>query len=336
MRHGSLFSGIGGFDLAAEWVGWENIFHCEIEPFCQKVLKYHFPNSISYDDITKTDFSVHRGRIDIVTGGFPCQPFSLAGKRKGTEDNRYLWKEMLRAIQQIQPQWVVGENVFGIINWDRGMVFRQVQTDLETEGYEVQTYVLPACAVNAPHRRDRIWFIAKNTKRNGFIQREPDKEGTEIRELRDIGAGNTNRVHISEGFPSNSRSVGWESGNIIGGEIPKEIRGPKSNIGDKPQDATYTCIQRCQRSELNGTLNQGEDGKQAYRPITQLHKIGNWENFPTQPPVCSRNDGISSRLAGITFPKFRNESIKAYGNAIVPEVALQIFRTIQEYETKFK
>lgn len=117
MRHGSLFSGIGGFDLAAEWMGWENVFHCEWNPFGQKVLKYHFPKAISYDDITKTDFTIHRGTIDILTGGFPCQPYSTAGLRKGKEDERHLWPEMLRAIREIQPRWVVGENVFGLISW---------------------------------------------------------------------------------------------------------------------------------------------------------------------------------------------------------------------------
>ena len=96
MRHGSLFSGIGGFDLAAEWMGWENIFHCEWNPFGQRVLKHYWPNAKSYHDITQTDFTIHRGAIDILTGGFPCQPFSLAGKRKGTDDERYLWHEMLR------------------------------------------------------------------------------------------------------------------------------------------------------------------------------------------------------------------------------------------------
>lgn len=99
MTHGSLFSGIGGFDLAAEWSGWENVFHCEWNDFSKKVLKYHFPKSISYHDITKTDFTIHHGAIDILTGGFPCQPYSAAGKRLGKEDDRHLWPHMLRAIQ---------------------------------------------------------------------------------------------------------------------------------------------------------------------------------------------------------------------------------------------
>jgi DNA (cytosine-5)-methyltransferase 1 len=171
MKHGSLFSGIGGFDLAAEWMGWENVFHCEWNEFGQKILKHYWPNAISYGDITKTDFTIHRGSIDIITGGFPCQPYSLAGKRKGKEDERHLWPEMLRAIREIQPSWIVGENVPGIINWSGGLVFHEVQTDLEAEGYEVFPVILPACGVNAPHRRDRIWFVAHNNK-NKYILSE--------------------------------------------------------------------------------------------------------------------------------------------------------------------
>jgi len=178
MNHGSLFSGIGGFDLAAEWMGWTNVFHCEWEEFPRKVLNYHFPKSISYGDIKKTDFTIHRGQIDILTGGFPCQPYSAAGKRLGKEDDRHLWPEMLRAIREIQPGWVVGENVYGIINWNGGLVFEEVQTDLEAEGYEVQSFILPAASVNAPHRRDRAWFVAKNTNSDGWSSSKWEKNPT--------------------------------------------------------------------------------------------------------------------------------------------------------------
>ncbi len=187
LYHASLFSGIGGAELAASWLGWTNVFHCEIQEFQQKVLKYWFPNSISYEDITKTDFKEWRGQIDVLTGGFPCQPFSVAGKRKGTEDNRYLWGEMLRAIRQIQPTWVVGENVNGILSmvqpcnaikvgrtddlFEENYIYRTEQQftidviceDLEHAGYSVQPIVIPACAVGAPHRRDRVWIVAHRT-----------------------------------------------------------------------------------------------------------------------------------------------------------------------------
>ena len=184
--HGSLFSGIGGPEIAAEEMGWKNMFHCEINPFGRKILDYWFPNSKSYEDITKTNFTEWRGKINVLTGGFPCQPFSCAGQRKGAEDDRYLWPEMLRAIREIQPDWVVGENVAGILSMvqpgsetalgreeslfgevDRKRILHRqeyvvetVCNDLEREGYFVQPVVIPACAVGAPHRRDRVWFVA--------------------------------------------------------------------------------------------------------------------------------------------------------------------------------
>lgn len=147
LTHGSLFSGIGGFDLAAEWMGWENKFHCEINQFGRKVLNYYWPKAKSYDDIKQADFSIHQGSIDILTGGFPCQPFSNSGKREGKNDERHLWPKMLEAIRAIKPRWVVGENVSGIITWSKGMVFREIQNDLEVAGYKVQTVVLPAIGV---------------------------------------------------------------------------------------------------------------------------------------------------------------------------------------------
>lgn len=187
--HGSLFSGFDAPSVAASWMGWKNAFHCEINLFCNEILKYWFPNSEHYEDITKTDFSQWKGKIDVLTGGFPCQPFSLAGQRKGADDNRYLWPHMLRTIQEIRPAWVIGENVAGILTMvqpgketevgsqtslfgednRKRILLRQeyvVETickDLEREGYSVQPLLIPACAVGAPHRRDRVWFVAHRT-----------------------------------------------------------------------------------------------------------------------------------------------------------------------------
>lgn len=160
MTHGSLFSGIGGFDLAAQWMGWENVFHCEWNDFGKRVLKYYWPNAKSYEDIKQTNFNTHRGRIDVLTGGFPCQPYSNAGSRKGKEDERHLWPEMLRAIDEIKPRWIVGENVSGITSWNEGLVFEEIQADLEVKGYEVQPLLLPAISIGADHIRERVWFIA--------------------------------------------------------------------------------------------------------------------------------------------------------------------------------
>ena len=270
LTHGSLFSGIGGFDLASEWMGWENVFHCEYDPFCQKVLKHHFPNSKLYKDVRKFDATNYLGRVDILTGGFPCQPFSSAGKRKGTEDERHLWPEMLRVIREVSPKYVVGENVRGLLNWSGGLVFEEVCADLENEGYEVTPYLLPACGKNAPHRRDRIWFIANSTKRN---------DGR------------------------NTRSVSSKEEEE---RICERNEIPKSTLSGEV---------------FGSSKNSDENGQ-----------VRNWENFPTQPPICGRDDGIPRELDTITFPKWRKESIKAYGNAIVPQVAFEIFKAIQKME----
>lgn len=158
IKHGSFFTGIGGFDLAAEWMGWGNVLQCEIDEFCQKILKYHFPNATLFNDITKTDFRPFKGEIDIITGGFPCQPFSASGARLGKKDKRYLWPAMFRGIQEIQPTYVVAENVLGI-TFNGAVVLGKICNDLEIEGYEVQTIVFPASAIGAIHQRQRVWIV---------------------------------------------------------------------------------------------------------------------------------------------------------------------------------
>ena len=172
-------------------LGWENLFHCEINPFGRRVLDYWYPNSKSYEDITTTDFTEWRGRVNVLTGGFPCQPFSYAGKRGGAQDDRYLWPYMFRCIDQIRPDWVVAENVAGILTmveqgevsevasapalfdtFDRVRRYQLRETftlqricdDLESHGYAVQPVLVPACGVGAPHRRDRVFIIGHRTK----------------------------------------------------------------------------------------------------------------------------------------------------------------------------
>jgi len=310
MKHGSLFSGIGGFDLAAEWMGWENIFHCEWMPFPRQVLKYHFPKSISYEDITKTDFTIHRGSIDILTGGFPCQPYSSAGKRLGKEDERHLWPHMLRAIQEIEPTYVVGENVRGLTNWNGGVVFEEVCADLENCGYEVQPILLPACAVGAPHRRDRVWFVATNTN-SRRIQSQQNLRQTLSGEKWINGNGsqwnaaNTNSIRQHE----------CECDNAEQSSEGREYALNDFNENDGQGDATNSksiCI-------------QGQRNRQRQEQFRR----SDWCRFPSQSPICSGDDGIPTKLDGITFSKWRAESIKGYGNAIVPQVAYEIFKVIQ-------
>jgi DNA (cytosine-5)-methyltransferase 1 len=295
MNHGSLFSGIGGFDLAAEWMGWTNAFHCEWEEFPRKVLQYHFPESKSYGDINETDFTIWNGRIDVLTGGFPCQPYSIAGHRRGKEDERHLWPEMLRAIREIEPRWVIGENVYGLVNWNDGLVFDEVQVDLENEGYQVQAYILPAAGVNAPHKRDRVWFVAHTSE---------------------FGRG---RGHIR---PKADKEAQQPLGQSVG-QYGNDVRSQNEGRGT---DATDTQVAGSEGQRIEGQGQTQLDGRSVQDARAR------WDSFPTQPPVCGGDDGIPRELDSITFPKWRSESIKAYGNAIVPQVALQLFKTIHQYE----
>jgi len=295
MKHGSLFSGIGGFDLASEWMGWENVFHCEIAEFPRKVLNYYWPNAKTHEDITKTDFTIYRGTIDILTGGFPCQPYSAAGKRLGKEDSRHLWPQMLRAIQEIKPRWIVGENVAGFLTWNDGLVFREVCTDLENEGYEVQAFVIPACAVGAPHRRDRVWIVA-NAASDGY-DAESTKRNNEI--------GQNNQQSRSKWFSTFKRlSYEWTTTDT-------------SSIGLERERWSIGKLDRKFRFSRSSSRNM---------------QCTSWQNFPTKSPICSGNDGFSDKLDGITFSKWRNESIKGYGNAVVPQVVHKIFQAIQHIE----
>ena len=152
-----LFSGIGGFSLGLERAGMETVAFCEIDLFCQKVLKKHWPNVPIYDDITK----LKGGDVeaDLICGGYPCQPFSVAGNRRGKEDDRHLWPEMFRIIKEVRPTWVVCENVYGHIS----MGLDEVLSDLEAEGYSTKVFIVPACGVDAPHKRDRVWIVAHSS-----------------------------------------------------------------------------------------------------------------------------------------------------------------------------
>lgn len=328
LTHASLFSGIGGFDLAAEWAGWENIFHCEWNEFGQKVLAHHFPNSKSYHDITKTDFSIHKGRIDVLTGGFPCQPYSSAGKRLGKADERHLFPEMLRAIKEIKPKWIIGENVRGLVSWNEGLVFNEVYADLESEGYEVQSFLIPAAGVNAPHQQYRIWFVAFDSKseRNTKVGEFCKGQNTES-----IGIRSNDKQEIA--FNSNDQRGHSEFGNVSKGNGEVSERNENAEFSDSiDRNATNSNLFGFKREWESRSINkQGKRRKERFGKLGD-NEFNRWKEFPTQSSICGGNDGLPNRLDGITFPKWRNESIKAYGNAIVPQVAYQIFKAINEFE----
>jgi len=260
ITHYDLFAGIGGFSYAIDEVfGKKNVKHIfvEINQFCQAVLKKHWRDGELYGDIrefntyieqTQKTQTIEENNLQILTGGFPCQPFSTAGHKKGTEDDRYLWSEMFRTIQLIRPQWVVAENVYGILTTQGGLAFQQVWSDMETEGYEVQSFIIPAVSVNAPHRRNRVWIVA------------------------------------------------------------------------------HTC-------------SKGLEGKDHQRRQNSRHNRKNWDRdwkeVAFECCVCELDDGLSRRMVQlsngtkISVSKWRNESLNAFGNAIVPQVAMKIFEAIK-------
>jgi DNA (cytosine-5)-methyltransferase 1 len=363
MTHGSLFSGIGGAELAASWMGWNNLFHCEIDPFCQRILNYWFPESKSYGDITKTDFRQWRGKIDVLTGGFPCQPFSLAGKRQGTTDNRYLWPEMLRAIREIQPAWVVGENVGGIVSMvqpgteiemgceaslfeedyyteeEQTYVIETICEDFEDEGYSVQPILIPACAVGAPHRRNRVWFVAhRNSDRRRvwkneqeFVEKRKGKTNNSISSQNGI-ITNTNgngRLLPRESFGTKEKKciISQQSERRFSTERTNGLFGFQQSIAYPNRNRFFGCDGKDEKQSSKRWVYVLDDAQQVGFERGKYTK-NDWSNFPTQSPVCDRNDGLSHRLVDISFPKWRNEAIKAMGNAWVPQVAYEIFKII--------
>jgi len=259
MTHGSLFSGIGGFDLASQWMGWDNIFHCEWNEFGQRVLKHHFPTSISYGDITTTDFTIHRGKIDILTGGFPCQDASVAKShgqgQMGLRGSRTgLLFEMVRAIKEIQPRYVVAENVANLLKINGGKDFGTILTELSAMGYNAEWRICRAEEVGAPHKRARLYLVAYSDR---------------IR----LQANKTFIPYVRQ----KTSSFKW----LFNGATVPIVRG------------------------------------------------GSWSR---NIPIPCMDDGLPENLDGITFSKWRQESVKAYGNAVVPQLPYQIFQAIQQFE----
>lgn len=279
-KHLALFNGIGGFQLAADWIGWENVAHVEIDEWCNRIVKQHFPKSICYTDIRKFDGTKYRGTIDIISGGFPCQPFSVAGKQGGEEDNRYLWPEMLRVISEVKPPFIVGENVFGIVS----ISLDQVLSDLEALGYTTETFIVPACAVNAPHRRDRVWIIGytEHTGFNGSENGEGSNQGSNGDTQRPDKVRQSARPTLSRYDVTDTNSNGQSRQGQLGGRLHTE---------------------QSEERQINRTEHENQFQRSWYEVASEF---------------CRVDDGIPNRV----------DRIKGLGNAIVPQVAFQIFTAI--------
>lgn len=398
MRHLDLFAGIGGFSLAAHWMGWETVAQVEWDEWCQKVLAKNFPNALRFGDIVefnnmledgenarnaskqglqeckteeikKSIFHAERtnlqgrnrlGHIDIITGGFPCQPFSHAGKRKGVADERYLWPEMLRTIRILKPSFVVGENVAGLVSMENGKTLDAILADLENEGYQVESFIIPACAVEAWHRRDRIWIIGYRTMSNtkcgqqgqdrccvglngeGRTSLQAENEGWEgetiqHRELDDVQRDDPHSSNLRNG------QLGESSGQCENG-IESEEQKSRTQHSKQP-DQLY------EPGKVKDVSNTPHAGCQAEREqsksTTQSERVSNSscrdERRPTQCSLGGMAHGLPPGMDGYfdkepegvprvaTGVKDRVNRLKGLGNAIVPQVVFEVFRAIEKY-----
>ena len=344
-----LFSGIGGFSLGMEATKRINtVAFCEKDEYCRKVLKKHWSNTQQYIDIRDIDGT--KISADIISGGFPCQPFSVAGKRKGTTDDRYLWDEMLRVITEIKPKWVVGENVQGIINIDNGLVLRQVQTDLEAQGFQVQCFLIPASGIGAWHKRNRVWILgysehngssAAKIKGGNFKTAARSSQGEKAtRKFKGTGRSLYNEyVPNSNSRLRRRRGTIKESGaNEIWGFYPTQEEQTGQHIRSKAIGCDAVSGKRVQAK--TGLLHSDKQGLQRHRKYKELEtsisfkdskkssktnsisaKSKTW--WQTQSELCGVPDGIQYGL-----DKGRVNRIKALGNAIVPQIAFEIGKAI--------
>jgi DNA (cytosine-5)-methyltransferase 1 len=443
---GSLFAGIGGFDLAADKIGWNIGFHSEIKPFGSKVLNYYWPNVPNLGDITKAKFHKYANQVDVISGGFPCQPFSHAGARQGTNDHRYLWPEYLRAIQESRPSFVVGENVAGITTMaERELFFRvdskniarltdidvydaiytrqekmllnKITEDLEKEGYEVQSFIIPAAGVGAPHKRDRVWIVAysdhqgyeywqskKDRRKEGKNESEGDQRERVWRNLGGVSEKGVSSNSLCQRCQESTMRARdrkeWSMdkdkqegegiwceacGCSIEGGITANSIGNDDNTKDRRRTEKEEAISGINREKDSSTREPGrtnqcftsnftntraesmrqrwensvhgfefnpDSNKQglqksqqqnsyqekswegSHRSASQFLKTYAWDGWPTQSPICGRNDGLPDKLDSITFPSWRRQSLEAYGNAIVPQIALEFFKAIDAYLTE--
>ena len=293
-----LFSGIGGFSLGAEANGIPTVAFVEKDPFCQKVLRKHWSNTPIISDIrTVKGEDYETDGVTIVSGGFPCQPFSQAGKRKGTDDDRYLWDETLRVVTETKPRWFIGENVDGLVNIQDGMVLRQVQDDLEKEGFQVQCLVVPASGIGAWHQRKRVWIIGDNVSNT-------------IGELSN-GCSGTTRHSESE----------------LKGMVSDEAKN-WNKVWGKTKRCDQQTGSRGDVSNSNGEGLQGH-GVQANMEVEerQVSSIGSPQEQYTWWQTESKLRGVPHGIS-YELDKDRANRIKALGNSIVPQIAYQLFKSI--------
>lgn len=461
--HAGLCAGYGGFEFAAAAMGWETKFWVEPDAFCQQILKYYYPQADGYDYIQNHNYEKYKGTIDVLTAGFPCQPASTAGKRKGAEDNRFIWPAVMQAIIECGPGIAVLENVAGLLSilepeglskvenkayelFGKGnktkkviksvesverRIIGRIITDLEAAGYTLPKLqdgtpiilCIPACSVNAPHRRDRIWLVAYRKgyrscgeSRTGDGQTQSKERQTIQQHITGFGGFRLTTNTTSQGRKGRQRYSGSTDATQTGKELdcqPQRLgkKRPAANThsnGHQPGrpgknrqaqgegagqqnkwerlwchfgrtgqqgPVTYTAVSgrfqtdragitgqpdqtgtdndgqaitgNSNKKRRKGSKVQGEGERQQTAGSTNIagSYITDWANWPTEPPVCTGDDGIPEHLYAATIFKsatnkngsitqagWRNETIKAAGNAIVPQVAITIFQAIERLE----
>ena len=354
MNHLDLFSGIGGFSLGLEKAGFTTKAFCEMDPFCKLVLNKHWKDIPVYDNIKTlhgTQIEKDIGAIDIITGGFPCQPYSVAGKQKGTNDDRYLWPEMFRVIREVQPTFVIAENVKGLVNIQDGMVFETVCSDLESEGFEVQTFIIPAAGIGAPHKRERVWIVAysiSNDKKQ-TIQRSDGEESRISKEYRKnddtsrVTSGASGVRSSRDEYVENSRRT-LRQGSQFGTENENEIRKENADQSERSSETredvvadTNTRFSNGSQEEIQSRRNavdtSSEDvadtyfeGLQGLRSEHGLRKDQSQEQvswprrWEFEPNVGRVANGVSGRV----------HRLNGLGNSIVPQIAEEIGKAIIE------
>lgn len=331
-----LFSGIGGFSLGLEATGkFKTIAFCEKDKFCQKVLQKHWQGTTIYEDIRDIDGT--KIKADVITGGFPCQPFSTAGKRKGTEDDRYLFPEMFRIIKETQARWVIGENVQGIVNMSEGKVLQGIHNDLEAIGYEVQTFIIPASSQGAWHKRNRVWIIAANTNTTRFKNRNEQYWGKQTQSEKGISSFSRQDIISNSKIITNSKCLGFSKRSKESEKFKGEETSDKFNYSNQGSQFRATSNQvelsntksiRPQRYKLQHNLENGQElTKQLCQ--TDIKKQQTW--WQTESKLFGVPHGISTGSH-----KDRVNRIKALGNAIVPQIATEIGKAIIKAEEEIE
>jgi DNA-cytosine methyltransferase len=295
-----LFSGIGGFSLGLESTGYfQTIAFVEKDKFCRKVLQKNFNNIPIEEDIRNVRGSNYAA--DIITGGFPCQPFSVAGKRKGTADDRYLWDETIRVIAECKPRWFIGENVEGLININNGMVLRQVQTDLEEQGFQVQCLVIPAAGIGAWHQRKRIWIVAysdsnrhsnkirgSSTKEERISQEHRQDHNTTRKSSGASSVWETNNQHVpnSSGKRSSSQSIG------VNRELAEESKGKKETRDQSTLCTSSSCsdVSNSDSKLSNGCGSSTRNSSTKFKGM-ECNQSWNWNEVRSKAERCSEQNG---------------------------------------------